>query len=98
VATIKFAAVEGALTCGQGSEIIRQELIVQRRAYEDVLRLRFEQAKEQRDLPGNVDAAVLARFVATVHQGMSVQATSGATKDELLETVRMVLENRPFVL
>ncbi len=90
--------IQGALTCGQGSEIIRQELILQRRAYEDALRLRFEQAKEQRDLPDNVNAAVLARFVATVHQGMSVQATSGATKDELLETVRMVLENRPFVL
>lgn len=90
--------IQGALTCGQGSEIIRQELILQRRTYEDALRLRFEQAKKQRDLPDNVNAAVLARFIATVHQGMSVQATSGATKDELLETVRMVLENRPFVL
>ncbi|CAG0951585.1 HTH-type transcriptional repressor ComR [Methylophilaceae bacterium] len=87
--------IQGALTCGQGSEIIQQELAFHRKAYEDALRQRFEQAKEQRDLPENANAAVLARFVATVHQGMSVQATSGATKNELLEVVQMVLGNWP---
>jgi hypothetical protein len=30
-----------------------------------------------------------------VHQGMSIQATSGATKQELLEVVQLVLKNWP---
>ena len=87
--------VQGALTCGQGSELIQQELIGHRRAYEDVLRQRFELAQVQGDMPRDIKTKELAKYVATIHQGMSVQATSGATKEELLAVVGLVLKNWP---
>jgi AcrR family transcriptional regulator len=88
--------IQGALTCGQGSELIQQELIAHRKAYEDALRQRFDQAQAQRDLPRDINSAELAKYIATIHQGMSVQATSGATKEELMEVIQLVLKNWPI--
>jgi AcrR family transcriptional regulator len=87
--------VQGALSCGQGSELIQRELTEYRKRYEDALRQRFADAREQGDLPRTAEPASLARYIATVHQGMSIQATSGATKQELLEVVQLVLKNWP---
>jgi AcrR family transcriptional regulator len=87
--------VQGALTCGQGSEIIQQELAARRKGYEGMLRKRYEQAQGQKDLPKDIDAEVLARYIATMHQGMSVQATTGATREELMALVKLVLQNWP---
>src|SRR5665647_1360995 len=85
--------VQGALTCGQGSELIQQELIGHRKAYEDALRQRFELAQAQGDMPRDIKTKELAKYVATIHQGMSVQATSGSTKEELLAVVGLALKN-----
>ena len=88
--------IQGALTCGQGAELIQQELIAHRRGYEGALQQRFELAQSQRDLPQQINPAELAKYVATIHQGMSVQATSGATKEELMKVVQLVLKNWPM--
>lgn len=85
--------LQGALNCGQGHEAIQQELIAQRLGYEKMLRQRFELAQAQNDLDARFDAAVLARYIVTVHQGLSVQATNGATKEELMPVVEMVINN-----
>ena len=87
--------IQGALTCGEGAEHIQKALIAQRQAYETALATRFEQSRSAGDLPNDTNVTVLARYVATLHQGMSVQATSGATKDELMEVVRMALSQWP---
>ncbi len=87
--------VQGALSCGQGAELIQRELIAHRNGYEEALRQRLELAQTQSDLPKDVNVSELAKYVATVHQGMSVQATSGATKKELLAVVGLVLKNWP---
>ncbi len=87
--------VQGALTCGAGAAVIQQELIAHRKSYEDALAQRFELAKTQDDLPVHVCAAVLAKYLTTIHQGMSVQAISGATKDELLAIAEIALKNWP---
>ena len=47
------------------------------------IRERFKRAKREGDLPADADPAVLARFLATVIEGMAVQAASGATRKEL---------------
>lgn len=86
----------GSLFSGAGSEQVQQELVAYRQGYENVLRERFDLAKSQNDLPQNVNTAALAKYIATVHQGMSVQATSGATKEELLAVVRLALNNWIF--
>jgi AcrR family transcriptional regulator len=87
--------VQGALTVGQGAELIKRELVMYRQGFEAALKKRFDQAKKESDLPAHVDTASLAKYIATVHQGMSVQASSGASKKELLGVVRMVLDNWP---
>lgn len=59
--------LQGALNCGQGHEGIQQELIAQRLGYENLLRKRFELAQAQNDLDCQFNAAVLAKFIVTVH-------------------------------
>lgn len=86
----------GSLFTGAGSEQVQQELVAYRQGYENALRERFDLAKSQNDLPQNVNTAALAKYIATVHQGMSVQATNGATKEELLAVVRLALNNWTF--
>ncbi len=87
--------VQGALSCGHSSELIQQELITYRKNYEDNLRQRFELARSQGDLPSDTSASDLAKYVATLHQGMSVQATSGATIEELMAVVQVALKSWP---
>jgi len=87
--------VQGALTCGEGAQAISKLLADCRNSFQDALRLRLERAKLDGDLPATSDAAGLARYVATIHQGMSVQGTSGATHDELLGVIATVMANWP---
>lgn len=87
--------VQGALTCGQSSHAIQQELIAYRSHFESSLSKRFELAKTHGELAPNVNTKQLAKYIATIHQGMSVQATSGATRQELLTIVEMALKNWP---
>ena len=87
--------VQGALTCGQSASAIQQELIVYRGHFEATLNKRFDLAKTQGDLPQHVNTKQLGKYIATIHQGMSVQATSGATREDLLAIVEMALKNWP---
>ncbi|MES2637584.1 MAG: TetR/AcrR family transcriptional regulator [Pseudomonadota bacterium] len=87
--------VQAALTCGQSSSVIQRELIVYRKRFEDSFAERFEVAKAQGDLPLQVNSQQLAKYIATIHQGMSVQASSGATHEELKAIVEMALRNWP---
>ncbi len=89
-------AVQGALACGETADPIRRELIARRTATETAIRERLESAKCSGDLPEDSNPADLARLVATVSQGMAVQAASGASRDDLRRIVRMVLRSWPF--
>jgi AcrR family transcriptional regulator len=75
--------VAGALACGEEAEPVRRELARLRQATVTALRERFEQAVRAGDLPEGTDCAALARYVATVLNGLAVQAASGATEKEL---------------
>ncbi len=88
--------VQGALTCGQGASKIQQELAAYRSSIETTLTKRFELAKTQGDLPLDLNAKQLAKYIATIHQGMSVQATSGATREELSAIVEIALKKLPI--
>jgi AcrR family transcriptional regulator len=87
--------VQGALTCGEGSATIQKELAGYRKDYEQKLMQRFELAKTQKDLPENTNCSALAKYLATIHQGLSVQATTGATKADLMTVIQIVLKNWP---
>lgn len=85
-------AVQGALSCGEASESIKQALCERRSLGEQQLRQRFERAKAEGDLGPDSDPAGLARYVMTVMQGMSVQAAGGASRADLLAVVDMALK------
>ena len=83
--------VQGALACGEAAESVRRELVSRRLAGEAVLRQRFERAREDGDLPADVDPADLARYVVTVLRGMAVQAAGGASREELRRVAALTL-------
>lgn len=87
--------VQGALSGSESAEMVKKVLIQYRAAYENLLTKRFEQAKKDGDLSGDADPQALAKYLATLHQGMSVQATSGASKDDLLAIADLALNALP---
>jgi len=89
--------VQGALTCGKEVDAVavHRELIARRAAGQEALRRRLERAVEEGDLPPGTDCADLARYVATVIHGMAVQATGGASRDELSRVVALALRAWP---
>jgi AcrR family transcriptional regulator len=87
--------VQGALACGHESDLIRQELISYRKKFEESLAQRFIKSQLDSDLPRHINPAELAKYIATLHQGMSVQAASGASKEELLAMINLALTAWP---
>ncbi len=87
--------VQGALSSGESAELVRNILIKYRSSYENLLAERFKKAKNDGDLSNDDNPKDLAKYLATLHQGMSVQATSGATKDELLKIADLALKVWP---
>jgi AcrR family transcriptional regulator len=87
--------VQGALSSGESTDIVKNILIKYRDSYENLLTVRFEKAKVDGDLSSEDNPKVLAKYLATLHQGMSVQATSGATKKELLNVAKLAMKVWP---
>jgi hypothetical protein len=82
--------VHGALSCWD--DPLRKEFAAQRVAGFEELRARFRRAVTEGDLPINADAATLANFVLTVNFGLTVQASTGATRKDLLCVVAAALQ------
>jgi AcrR family transcriptional regulator len=87
--------LQGGLAMGEDSESARQQLADWRRTGEIGLRERFERAKAEGDLPEDVDAGDLAKFVAVVSQGISVQAADGVGREQLHRMAEMALRAWP---
>ena len=85
--------VHGALSCGD--DPLRKEFATQRVAGFEGLRARFRRAVTEGDLPINADVDTLANFVQTANFGLTVQASTGATRKDLLCVVAAVLQAWP---
>jgi AcrR family transcriptional regulator len=88
--------VMSALACGEEAQPIREELICSRRSVEVAIGERLRRAQEAGELAADCSAPDLARFIATVTQGMAVQAVSGATRDDLRRTAEWTLRALPI--
>lgn len=75
--------VQGALSCSDSAQSVREELAFRRLEIEPALRERFDKAKAGGDIGTEVNSGDLARYVATLLQGMAIQAASGASRDSL---------------
>jgi AcrR family transcriptional regulator len=87
--------VQGALSCGQGADMIKDLLIQYRQSYEGLLEKRLNLAKESGDMPKDANVKDWAKYLATLHQGMSVQAINGTTQAELNSMIKLALASWP---
>jgi AcrR family transcriptional regulator len=85
--------VHSALSCGD--DPIRKEFAVQRAGAIAGLRKRFKRAIAEGDLPADTDADALAHFVLAVNFGLTVQASTGAIRKELLRIAEFALKAWP---
>ena len=74
---------------------LRAETRSGRAGVQAMLQRRFERAAAEGELPPGVDVAALARFYATIQQGLSIQARDGATETELKAVARQALTAWP---
>ena len=83
--------LQGGLAVSEESADIPQEMARCRASSEMVLRTRIEYGAQSGELADGADPAALARYVMAVSNGMCVQAASGATRAQLLETAKLSL-------
>lgn len=83
--------VQGALACSDESANVRDALCSSRAATQKKIEQRIARAIEEGELSAGTDAQELARFIATVTNGMSVQAIGGATRRELRAVAELAL-------
>lgn len=87
--------VQGALAGGADSNSVRKELISLRGDGYEAIRKRLQQALQAGDLLRGSDPEDLARYASTVMHGLSVQASSGATRDELTRVADLAMRAWP---
>jgi len=83
------------LMVGLDNAGLASELQTLRVELREALELRISRDVEAGVLPDTIDPATLARFYATVLQGLSVQAVDGATRAELDAVVLAALRAWP---
>lgn len=87
--------VQGALSCGNDADPIRKELAARRMAGECALKQRFQLALDQKQIPPTANPAALAKYFATLIHGLSVQASTGASRAELQSVADLALATIP---
>lgn len=90
--------VMAATNCSEASAHIQAALAKRRAASASGIRCRIECGIANGELPAGTDAEALANFYTTVFQGMSMQATDGATRENLLATAAAAMRAWPAAL
>jgi AcrR family transcriptional regulator len=70
-------------TCGDGAQSVRAELEARGNVIRQSIVERFARAKAENDLPAHIDVEGLTDLLKALLQGISLQAASGATREEL---------------
>ncbi|MFD4640251.1 TetR/AcrR family transcriptional regulator [Lentzea sp. NPDC058436] len=87
--------VQGALAVGATGVVARDTLVAWRAMGQGLLRDRFQRAVDEGDLPAAADPDLIARYLMTISNGLSVQAAGGATREELQQVAGTALRNWP---
>ena len=88
--------VHGCLVGSADSATVREELQLRRKATEARVRERLKLAQADGELPATVDVADFARYIATVFQGLAVQAAGGASRKALHRVVKLAMMTWPI--
>lgn len=89
--------VRSLLSCGLPTDLHKRLLQQQTEAKQQVAE-RFTRALADGDLPPATDCKILAESVFTFSFGLSVQATTGATRTQLDEVIRLALAAFPTTI
>ena len=84
-----------ATNCSVASAHIQAGLAKRRAAGDAGVRCRIEHGIKDGELPADTDAEALANFYATVFRGMSMQATDGASRENLMATAAAAMRAWP---
>ncbi|PKH07029.1 TetR/AcrR family transcriptional regulator [Moritella sp. Urea-trap-13] len=87
--------IQSALTGSDASESVKQALIERRCNHQNALKMRLEAAQQQGDLSTKYSAESLAHYLATIIQGMTIQATNGISPAELQRIADLALSHFP---
>ena len=87
--------MKSAFTRGEDFACINEELDKLRADGMTRLRERFERAQAEGDLPATIGPAALTQYVICLLSGMSAQAASGASAEELKSVVDLALASWP---
>lgn len=89
-------AVQSALCCGDEANDVQKKTRAFRVAGQKSIFERFERAQQDGDLPASVSADDLARYVAMLLYGLSIQSANGATHEEMKSVIEFALKTLPF--
>ena len=87
--------VQSALTCSEESDCIKKELALRRSDGDSMIRARLDRAQAEGELAPNVDVAALSRYFSTVLRGISVEASAGATRQDLQNIIDLAMKAWP---
>jgi len=88
-------AIKSSMSSELEAAGIQKKIVTAILHHEQKLIERFDQAVLDKDLPSHTDTMRLAKYVTTLHKGMSIQASYGISKMELLGIVDVVMESWP---
>jgi AcrR family transcriptional regulator len=72
-----------SVACGAEAQLVREEVVKRGEAGKQALTERFLRAKDDGDLPPHIDPQGLMRVLIALLQGISVQASQGASREDL---------------
>ena len=84
--------INTALTCHPENEAIKSLLAEHRKALEGKIRKRTQQAQLIKEVATSESPNTIAKFIASLYQGLSIQAADGASSKELQEVVKIALK------
>ena len=87
--------VQGILCSSKESEAVMQSVRARRVAVQQKILERFRRAQEEGDLPPTVLPEDLARHISIILNGLSIQASNGACREELQKAVDFALKTLP---
>lgn len=84
-------SVQAGVSAGIENLDVPKHLAAMRGRLETAMRERFQRAQVEGDLGADADPKSLARYIQTVFLGMSLQATGGSDREDLVEVARRAL-------
>jgi AcrR family transcriptional regulator len=87
--------ITAATNCSAESSHVQAALAKRRQSSEANLRARIERGIREGELPAGTDTGALAKFYATVLEGMAIQARDGASRQSLLATAAAAMRAWP---